>query len=131
MPLESEQSPQNLAGENRTASGDPSTATRSNKRRKPDDAHNDNGCDNNGELRQSNETLVVVKRMRKDAPTGTAIIVEVDADFDQNPDDSDEYCDASSANGNDGAMQSNGQRAIDSTEAFKQGYVVVIPSMQT
>lgn len=71
----------------------------------------------------------MVKRSRNDGLTNT-VTVTANIDFDQNPDDlDDEIYDDNSSHGNNNAVQANGKRSIDSDEAFKQGYVVVIPSM--
>lgn len=125
---------------NRTKSDDSSTALRGGKRKTPDDDDDDNNdeddCDDdNSESRQSNERFAV-KRKRSDAlivVADEADEAEADADYDQNQsnDSGDEFCDDRSNQVNDGeTMQENGKRTIDSAEAFKQGYVVVIPSKQ-
>lgn len=89
----------------------------------------DDGDDNSSNGR--NETFVV-KRGRTNDDIATVAVAGAatnDDDFDQSQDNFNEYItDDNSTEQSERATQQNGKRSIDSDEAFKQGYVVVIPS---
>lgn len=97
------------------------------KRKTPDHPNCDDGDGTNSEMNHTNATYVV-KRFRNDAVTAT---IDVDADQRHQSDSGDEMRGSNSSQGTDSSVRTNGMRSIDSNEAFKQGYVVVIPSRQT
>lgn len=96
-------------------------------------------CDNDDNASDGCNDTLVVKRARKndvntvDAATNTAdsaaAAVTDDDDFNQNPDNYITDDNSSSEQSKRATAQQNGQRSIEQDEAFKQGYVVVIPSM--